>query len=351
MEMTRLLALSALALLGCLTTACGDDPQCAIDTDCPLYQRCTSDNRCVALGTPDATPDASDAMPTDAGSGDTGVMDAGLPDATLMGTGTISLLASSDGTTSASASFSETPAETSCTSESILPTPCEIITCTRELPMIPDAGVDAAMDAEPAEDASVPDASIPANAGAISVTGSEGMILLLPTDGLYSPNTGATPWTAESASVEIDGAGSDDISAFSLAWDAPSVLQITNDPSLSSISTLARGTNFTITWTGSSREYLEFTLEPTAWEADETSRKAVACRFPIEAGSTEGSAVVQGSIIGRLPIGRSYRMDLRAESTTQTMAGTWLVNGHAQARVTTLDGSQYNGSTITIGGS
>ncbi|HJK90186.1 MAG TPA: hypothetical protein RMH26_05545, partial [Polyangiaceae bacterium LLY-WYZ-15_(1-7)] len=58
---------SALALGGC-----SDDPQCVIDTDCDLYQRCSDEGRCVDL--------REDAGATDGGAGEGGV-DAGEEDA------------------------------------------------------------------------------------------------------------------------------------------------------------------------------------------------------------------------------------------------------------------------------
>ncbi|MCC7540344.1 MAG: hypothetical protein IT379_29275, partial [Deltaproteobacteria bacterium] len=42
----------ALVLAGISTTACGDDPpQCLLDTDCPLGQRC-AEEKCVQRGAP-----------------------------------------------------------------------------------------------------------------------------------------------------------------------------------------------------------------------------------------------------------------------------------------------------------
>lgn len=74
----------ALGLLGIAAAACGGDdaPQCILDTDCPLGQRCSSD-KCVQRG----APARRDSGPTggEAGVPDTGVTDSGVPDPFDMG--------------------------------------------------------------------------------------------------------------------------------------------------------------------------------------------------------------------------------------------------------------------------
>lgn len=37
--------------------ACGDKAECVIDTDCALRERCSADNKCVALGGEPAPPE------------------------------------------------------------------------------------------------------------------------------------------------------------------------------------------------------------------------------------------------------------------------------------------------------
>jgi hypothetical protein len=70
------LAVSAFALMGC-----GDDgPQCVIDTDCPLGQRCASDMTCQPVLRIDAALEIdAGPPPTDAGGGGDGNMDAAQP--------------------------------------------------------------------------------------------------------------------------------------------------------------------------------------------------------------------------------------------------------------------------------
>lgn len=70
----RLLALAPLLAFG----GCGDDaPQCLLDTDCPLGQRC-AEERCVERGT--AAPRRDGGAGTDGGATDGGpAVDSGLP--------------------------------------------------------------------------------------------------------------------------------------------------------------------------------------------------------------------------------------------------------------------------------
>lgn len=87
----------ALCLVFCAAAAvgCSSGPACAIDTDCPLGNRCGSDGACHVIGeridsgpsTTDSGPRdaaASDARPTDGAAGDALVSDATASDAPVV---------------------------------------------------------------------------------------------------------------------------------------------------------------------------------------------------------------------------------------------------------------------------
>ena len=183
--------------------------------------------------------------------------------------------------------------------------------------------------------------------------GTSGSILLVPdiSDGLFAPASGTTPWSTESPMVTITADGTAAVGAFSLDMQGPIGLTITNDPPLESLTSLTAGTQFDVRWTGSSTGTLTLRLTPTSWEPEETSRRALHCPFPLDPATSEGTEVVQGSLISQLPAGRSYNLQLQVEASTETMTGPWLIQGLASAQVVTASGATFTGTTVTVNGS
>ncbi len=322
---------------------CGDDPECAIDTDCPIFQRCTTDHRCVRIGSPEAGVDAGEGG-MDAGvDAEAGIDDADVPDAEPRGVGTVRVTATGTSAT-AMASFGGTGSSISCATESF--GSCDVHVCTRELPSTPDAGVDAGADAE----AGMPDAEVYPHAEAITISGTAGDILLLEDPvGIYPPATGTTPWTAETPAVMISGAGGGGVDAFDLLIDGPSPIVIVDPPGLESITSLTAGTNFDFSWTGASSGSIRLELVRSDWMADETTQRSLVCRFALDpADAMGGSGVVQGALLNMLPTGLPYRLTIRTESRQETMVDGWVVRGVADSVVTTSTGASFNGSTLTV---
>ena len=328
---------------------CGDDAECAIDTDCPVFQRCNADNQCVAIGVPDAEVDAGDASADGGMDAEAGMMDGDIPDAEVLGQGIVQV--ESNGTnTTASATFNPTPEPSSCTLREL--GACDVRTCTRELPMVPDAGVDAGMDA--GMDADVPDAVAASHAGSIAVSGTGGRLDLFEdtTTGLYANVSRSVVWTDEAPGVTIEASGGGGVDSFMLSFDAPPVVTVTDPTNLSALSTLTAGTDFELDWresrTGGTGMLL-VSIVPTAWEEGETEQKSAHCEFPLGTGGpemvTEGN--IGGGILGMLPTGRTYRLTFAVESGRETMAGPWLVRGVANT-VVGSGGGTFSSGVVTL---
>jgi len=332
--------LGALLLPGAIgLTGCGgDDPDCVIDTDCPLFQRCQA-GACVDLGALDGGGDAAvdAARPEggmDSGPDDDGGVDAGPP---VERTGTV-VASQTPMTTpetspfSFSASFEETTdgGDADCTSSEA--DPCRITECTVEVPMAMDGGVpmDAGMDAGPMDAGPTADAGAmeAPNAGIISLSGGAMDLVLSPmADGTYDSRTGTGLLWNEGDALVFNGAG-DAVPAFTETLTGPGLVTVSAPSFMSPPLSVDRTTTLSLTWSGGSMPGEVHVLLTGSEMTDGTMRSVtVDCAYD----GASGAGDVPAEALGALPSGAGGSLAVGTAAQTTVDAGDWNVTVRAQS--------------------
>ena len=234
-----------LALLACLCVwaGCGDDQECALDTDCELFQICVAE-RCVARGT------SRDAGAREGGPGDGGGLDSGGLDAAVDGGPDVTRTGSIDVTQTpipmaepshvVSATFTETTGASASACTQTTMDGCVLSDCFFPTPAA-DAGmpVDAGMPTFP-------------SAGTVLVDGDPIDVMIEPqADGTYPPASGMGQIWAAGADVVVSAAGAD-VPAFSSTLVGPSASMV-DSPSFATPPVMVdRAMPLTFTWAGGS---------------------------------------------------------------------------------------------------
>ena len=316
--------------------ACGSDAQCAIDTDCDLGLRCNADNRCVPRGAGDAMVDAPPVDAGDAGEEDATV-DSPLPDSgpENVGTGFVSLTSEEIFTGSPSystfAGFSlidpDAP-ESPCTVS--MEGPCRMTVCPEMVPMdagMPDAGMDAAVDAGP---------MVAPNAGTIQVSGGTLALTLTPDAmGVYPPQTGTMRlWPDATTDLTIRSMLGADVPMFGADVTGVVAVTITAPPLSGEIN---RAADLPVSWTGTSAGEVILTLFAAGAMGASTTAE---CRF--DPPSFTGT--VPASALAAFPAGGSGSISIRVQNTVVVEEGGWTVTLTTNANALVSDGVVASGA-------
>lgn len=297
-------------LTGCVVVlgACGDDPACVIDTDCPIGRYCSAEQRCVDVGGGQDSGVLDAGPQEDSGPVDSGPQDAGF-DAGPVQLGFGSVVASSQAASYfVSASFTETSGvESPCTvtepSEG-----CRLTACPPPM-MMEDAGM-------PEVDAGMP---VAPNAGIITIAGGASeMVTLTPgPDGLYPVATGVMPlWASSDAILTVMGAGAE-APMFGVTLAGPDAVTLTA-PAAGSVPVAS---DLAVTWTGSSPGDVV-----VAMSAMREGTFSVECRFEPSAGM----GTIPASVLSAMGAGSAF-LSLRAEQSRNISRSGWDISVALQA--------------------
>jgi len=283
---------------------CGDDTECLLDSDCAdLFQICLEDE-CVPRGT------SLDGGPLDEGgvrdAGDSGGRDAQVdagPTVVRSGQVTATQTPTGDAATTprvVSASFSETVvdgADGPCTVETM--DGCTINDCFFPAPPMDDAGMP---DAGPPPDAGMP---VFPHAGLISVDGDTNDVLLTAgADGIYPTASGmGQVWSADTA-VAVNATG-DTVPAFSASLTGPSQSMITSPSFMTPPVTVSRAAELTLMWSGGGGT-VETRISNSETMAEGTWNVSIECDFDADAGT----GTIAAAVLGRVPAGDSASLSV-----------------------------------------
>ncbi|MBX3250925.1 MAG: hypothetical protein KF901_27350 [Myxococcales bacterium] len=289
------------ALVPALVTGCNRGPECVIDTDCPLGQLCSADERCVAIGTDAGVLDAGDEAGLDAGPADAEVdapMDAGP---SIVGFGSVVVM-SQPGSHSVSASFFRAAAS-ACTTTTM--GPCRVTTCPPPM-MVEDAGMP--------EDAGVPPAA--PHTGTITFGGAiiPAIDLVPNEDGTYPVIAGATALWTESSPVMITSTG-DAVPRLSLNLTSTEVVTVTGPTEAAT----PMASDLTIDWSGVSPGDVVVSLIAFGRVSD--VNPTAECRFAPGAGGGD----VPAGVLAALGAGNTL-FTVRSESRNQMVRDGWEVD-------------------------
>lgn len=294
---------ACVALLG----ACGGDPACVIDTDCPIGRYCSADRRCIDLGGGEDSGVMDAGGIEDAGEEDSGPTDAGVDGGPVqVGVGTV-VASSQAASYFVSASFAEVSGGTSPCTVSEPSEGCRLTACPPPM-MMEDAGVpmDAGMPVAP-------------NAGVITIAGGASeMVTLTPgDDGLYPVATGTMAlWPSSLSVLTVSGAGADaPMFGVSLAGPDPVMLTAPAGGNVPVASDLA------VTWTGSSPGDVV-----VAVSAVREGTFSLECRFEPSAGT----GTIPSSVLTAMGAGSAF-LSLRSEQSRNISRNGWDISVALQA--------------------
>ena len=311
----------SLLLLLPLFAACGgSDAQCVIDTDCPLFNRCSA-QQCVPVGG-DAGVDTG--TPTDS-SVDTSVTDTGMDSGPgMVGSGNVTVsqtpLPMMMASHSMSAGFARTGGASICTTTE--GSPCVVVECVTAPPMdagMPDAGM---MDAG--------DASVTApHAGQVDLTGGLVDLTITPGgDGIYPPATGTGFVYSGGETLNVAAAG-DEVPAFDESVSAPFPIVLT-EPSLVTVPiAIDRTMDFTLNWTTDEPAPGDAVVTLTGFEVPpEGGSRSVTLSCTFDGGTANGT--IPSSALMNLPGGGATgSFSVATRSTTDVTTDGWTVTVNA----------------------
>ncbi|MEM9189609.1 MAG: hypothetical protein AAGF12_10570 [Myxococcota bacterium] len=295
----------ALALLVGSGSACSGD-ECALDSDCPLFQRC-SQNSCVALSAPETGPrDAGDASvdadisPSDA--------DAPVP----RGSGVVQVFQRRD-STRIGVTFTEPEAMSNCSSRSV--GGCTLQECVTVAPMA-DGGMDAAVDAGDGGDAG--DAGMPAaaNAGDVSIVADADPTVLMPDPmGLYPASMTAADFFKGGDMVTANAVGAD-VPMFSASANAPGRVTLLM-PTIDGGPTVSKAMPLDVDWDVADSPV---TVALFATEMMGNTTRSLALRCTQSGGNTD--LQISTAALASLPAGPGT-MRVTTEQSAMVEAGTY----------------------------
>jgi hypothetical protein len=302
---------SAVLAFGAVVVAgCSDDPPCVIDTDCPLGEYCSAEQRCEVVGGQRDAAVVDAGEPMDSGPEDSGPMDAGVDSGPEM-IGVGSVVASSQAASySVIASFSLLTGPSACTVTEVSDA-CRLTACPPPV-MVMDAGVpDAGM-----EDAGMP---VAPNAGVITIAGGASEMVTLTPDamGLYPVATGTMPlWPSSDAVLTVMGAGAE-APMFGVSLPGPDAVALTA-PAGGSIPVAS---DLTVTWSGSTPGEVVASLS-----ASREGSFSLECRFEPAAGT----GVIPASALMEIGVGAGF-LSLRSEQSRTITRSGWDISVALQA--------------------
>lgn len=294
---------ACVALLG----ACGGDPACVIDTDCPIGRYCSTDRRCIDVGGGEDSGVMDAGEIEDAGEEDSGPTDAGVDGGPVqVGVGTV-VASSQAASYFVSASFSEVSGGTSPCTVSEPSEGCRLTACPPPV-MMEDAGVpmDAGMPVAP-------------NAGVITIAGGASeMVTLTPgADGLYPVATGTMAlWANSDAILTVMGVGAD-APMFGVSLAGPDAVMLTA-PAAGNVPVAS---DLAVTWTGSSPGDVV-----VAMSAVREGTFSLECRFEPSAGT----GTIPSSVLTAMGAGSAF-LSLRSEQSRNISRNGWDISVALQA--------------------
>ena len=294
---------ACVALLG----ACGGDPACVLDTDCPIGRYCSTDRRCIDGGGGEDSGVMDAGEIEDAGEEDSGPTDAGVDGGPVqVGVGTV-VASSQAASYFVSASFSEVSGGTSPCTVSEPSEGCRLTACPPPV-MMEDAGVpmDAGMPVAP-------------NAGVITIAGGASeMVTLTPgADGLYPVATGTMAlWANSDAILTVMGVGADP-PMFGVSLAGPDAVMLTA-PAAGNVPVAS---DLAVTWTGSSPGDVV-----VAMSAVREGTFSLECRFEPSAGT----GTIPSSVLTAMGAGSAF-LSLRSEQSRNISRNGWDISVALQA--------------------
>jgi hypothetical protein len=312
---------------------CGDDQECALDTDCDLFQICVAE-RCVARGTR-TDGGSSEAGPSDAGGDDGGGLDAAVdagPTVTRAGAVYVTQtpIPMLEPNHLVSATFTETTGTATACTETTMGS-CTLRDCF--FPMAPaDAGmpVDAGMPTFP-------------SAGPILVDGDPTDVMLTPeANGTYPAASGTGQIWGDGAMVAVTADGAD-VPAFSSTLVGPSGSSVGSPSFMTPPVMIDRAMPFTLTWSGGSGT-MQGQLVNNVIDATGTQTVIILCSFDAAAGTGtipaelleqvptgDAAAFLVNNVVDGLPDVTGWTVTVRLTTPAQ------LDNGSSGATVTLTD--------------
>ena len=320
-------AVFVLAIAGC-----GDDQECALDTDCDLFQICLAE-RCVARGTR-VDGGGLDAAPRDGGDGDGGGLDAAVDGGPAVSrTGAVYVTQTPipmlEPNHLASATFTETVGvpDTGCTETTM--GPCTLRDCFFATPPA-DAGmpVDAGMPTFP-------------SAGTILVDGDPMDVTLAPEpDGNYFAVSGSGQIWGDDTMVTVGAEGAD-VPAFSSTLVGPRGSSVDSPTFMTPPIMIDRAMPLTFTWAGGSGT-MQGQLVNNVVDAAGTQTVIVLCSFDAAAGT----GTIPAELLEQVPTG-----DAAAFSVSNIVEGLpdvagWTITVRLSTPAQLDNGS--SGATVTL---
>lgn len=321
-----------------MVAACGDDPECLIDSDCPeLFHICQSD-QCVPRGALDAGLDGAGLDATVADGGMDAAVDAGPEDQRLGTVVASQTPVAADPPSSPhhlTASFVVVDEGAGCATMDM--GGCRITECLIAAPPA-DAG---------AADAGAADAGIVVapHAGAISVVADVSLTATPGADGVYPAVTGNGLLWSTGAAVTVSGEGAD-VPAFSSSLEGPGQATVTTPSFMMLPLMIDRASDFTVGWADGATGTVEVMLwnqEPTATGTRSVSAK---CGFDAASGT---SGVVPAAVLERIPTGPGGAIAIRSVAGELVEpGGGWQVTVEIQTTAVADTGSAASGSVTVI---